>query len=247
MKWPRPADQVGDPRDFEMLVHKFGRQGAFDNVHVHPAMGHGAHEVVPAPFCGELCIHLHWRWGIVASNIQLPGKPGFDDRPQFLGWGRTGRLDQGAGTAPGAPLVPPNQHVEVAVDLGPPCVIDYEVTAHDPDFDAFQVVMEQGTGVLWSYGGIDLMNFVQLLAAVGVIDPRTMQAEWRKLQTYSVNAPEVADRRIRVLIHEVYQRIRYYDPNVPLILGHPFGPAHPVKAGLQQVPGDGGAPDLEGM
>jgi hypothetical protein len=143
--------------------------------------------------------------------------------------------------------VPPNQHVEVAVDLGPPCVVDYEVTAQDPDFDAFQVVMEQGTGVLWSYGGIDLLNFVQLAAATGVIDPRTIQSEWRKLQTLSINAPEAADRNIRVLIHGVYQRIRFYDPSVPMVLGLPLPPAHPVKDGLQQVPGDGGAPDLEGM
>src|SRR6266568_7994040 len=80
-KWPTASDQGGSPQNYEMTVRKLGRQGAYDNVHIHPSMSkHSGGEIIPVPFCCELCMHFHWRWGTVALA-------GAIDLPLFLGWG----------------------------------------------------------------------------------------------------------------------------------------------------------------
>jgi hypothetical protein len=161
-----------------MTVYKRGRQGAFDSVHVHPAMGvHNGRTIVPAPFCADLCIHVHVRWGVVALSGQIPRAPGTINRPLYLGWGPTGRLDQGAHTTLGAPLVPPNQRVEIAVDAkAKDSTVTYQATALNPDYRAFQVFLEQGTGVLWSYGGLDIGDVANLGGALGAFNPRKIRA-----------------------------------------------------------------------
>ncbi|SFT98181.1 hypothetical protein SAMN05660657_04404 [Geodermatophilus amargosae] len=220
VRWP-----AGD-EEYTMTVEKWGRQGAYDNLHVHPGMGlHGGREVVPAPFCADLCTHLHWRWGAVTQSGQLPATPGALDRPQFLGWGRTGRLDQGAHTTLGAPLVPPNQHVEVALDLGARSV-SYEVRAHDPDFDAYQVILEQGTGVLYTYGGMQVADLANLAGALGVFNPMQIQDRKSELAQLAATDPARFDRVIRVMFHEIYDRIRWYDVSLH----------DDVSANTQQVP-----------
>ncbi len=242
VKWPKASDQEPalGKRDCEMTVRKLGRQGAYDNVHVHPkmgmAMGNGR-EIVPAPFCAELCMHLHWRWGTVGLSGQLPGTPAALDRPQFLGWGRTGRLEQGAHTAPGAPLVPPNQHIEVALAAGAEFSATYEVTAHRPDFDAYQVFLEQGTGVLYSYAGLQPADLANLAGAVGLFNPRRIRDKRRELRELQRSDPARFDREVRLMFHEIYDKIRWYQTLWDR-----------TRPDVQQVPDKVGAPaSLEGL
>ena len=80
---------------FTRTISKRPRQGYFDNVHIHPDMGQDTQgrAIISAPFCGDLCCHLHWRWGLVSLV-------GSQTAHNFMGWGN-GRLDQGAHTAKG--------------------------------------------------------------------------------------------------------------------------------------------------
>src|SRR5207249_4989411 len=95
-------------------IDKKGRQGQYDNIHIHAAMPTMAAmamamDVVPAPFCADMCVHLHWRWGTDAtSSMAAPYA--------FYGWGKSGRGADGAHTSLGSPLIPPNQHLRVVGD-----------------------------------------------------------------------------------------------------------------------------------
>jgi hypothetical protein len=231
VRWPKPSDQVVSPRPYEMTVVKLPRQGAYDNVHVHPAMGSiDGREIVPAPFCADLCVHLHVRWGTSALGGQMPRQPGTMDRIPFLGWGLSGRLDQGAHTTLGAPLVPPNQHVEIEVNhRNTNSEIVYTATAYDPIFDAYQVFLEQGSGVLWSFGGLKLWDVARLAGATRAIDARTINKLTRELLLLEGASPEDLDFKVRHLFHMIYDRIRWYPSE------------DPVKPGVQQVPDKSGA------
>jgi len=99
-------------------VSKVPRQGEFDNVHFAPQMqvelsprslpglgtvfsGLGPLGVTMAPVCAHDCFHLHWRWG-----------KGYT-KTYNLGWGPAGPY-----TEAGAPMVAPNQRVEIDVPAG---------------------------------------------------------------------------------------------------------------------------------
>jgi hypothetical protein len=234
VKWPVEADQFVNPvfsaHDYEMTVYKMGRQGAYDSVHIHPSMGiHNNLPIVPAPFCAEICMHLHVRWGLVT--------PGALDRPQFLGWGRTGRLDDGAHSSPGAPLVPPNQHVEINLALGANSSVTYEARAHDPDFEAWQVFLEQGTGILFSYDGMRIDDLANLAGALHVVSPRSIRKLRTTLNQLRTTDAVGYDRFVRLMFHEIYDKIRWYNFTLDRI-----------KPGVQQVPAATGAPaNLEGL
>ena len=237
-RWPVPADQVTQigaislpARAYEMTVKKLARQGAYDSVHVHPAMGHmGGHEIVPAPFCADLCIHLHVRWGLVALSGQLPNHPANVNRPLYLGWGLTGKLDRGAHTTLGGPLVPPNQRVEIAVNhQNTDSAITYTATAHTPGYRAWQVFLEQGSGVLFSYDGLDAGQIALLGGGVRAFNPEDINDKKNELTALRASNPVAADRAVRLLFHKIYERIRWYED--PLI-----------KANVQQVPDKNGAP-----
>lgn len=237
-KWPVIADQnttVGPisvgTNNYEMTVRKMARQGAYDSVHVHPAMGSmGGHEIVPAPFCAELCVHLHVRWGIVALSGQIANNPANVNRPLYLGWGITGKLDRGAHTTLGGPLVPPNQHVEILVNhLNTDSEVTYNVTAHNPDYRAWQVFLEQGTGVLFSYDGLDVKDVALLAGGVRVFNPREINDQRRALESLRNTDRIAADRKVRQLFHQIYERLRWYDDIL-------------IKANVQQVPDKNGAP-----
>ena len=93
---------------------KTARQGAYDNVHCHAYMDDDANTpgkpLVHAPGCGEACFHFHWRWADLAATnaaAHIGSAP-------FKGWAAdlSGAV---AGSVAAAPLVPPNQHVRVAI------------------------------------------------------------------------------------------------------------------------------------
>jgi hypothetical protein len=94
------------------VIKKVARQGQYDNIHLHADMGrpdrHGNTQI-HAPFCGHSCVHMHWRWSAIAGR----GAAG-------RGWYYNGWSDPPGGmpaahSTPGAPLVPPNQRVKVAI------------------------------------------------------------------------------------------------------------------------------------
>lgn len=235
-EWPVPSDQqnlashASTLRNYKMTVEKLPRQGAFDNVHINPDMGTDtrSNKIVAAPFCGDLCLHLHWRWG----EVTLVGSPW---RKNFLGWG-DGHLDRGAHTLAGAPLIPPNQKLWIKLDKQTgKTSIRYDVTAHDPDFDAYQVFMEQGIGVAFNYLGLS-PDLVTLLAiGVGEWGPTSVEDKPKELRKLQKEDPAKYNEKVRAIFHKFYPRIRFYsEPD--------------VKADVQQVPESSGeSTDLEDL
>jgi hypothetical protein len=139
--WTSPD---GDPaRPF--TIAKRPRQGAYDNLHMHWNMGpdpvNPSAIMVHAPGCGEACVHIHWRWGTLAGtgllrNLALAGDAALgtltslplpvaqaiqryvipNPPEMFRGWSEGGVWsDSEPFEEVGAPLIPPNQHLEVAV------------------------------------------------------------------------------------------------------------------------------------
>jgi hypothetical protein len=213
--WPVVADQKPvnllhvDPtplqRPYTRLVEKRPRQGGFDNVHIHPNMGidDNGQQIVPAPFCGDLCLHVHWRWGLVALQ-------GAIDRQLFTGWG-SGRMDRGAHTTDGAPLIPPNQHLEVNLEKQTgQTVMQYEVRADDPDFNAFQVFLEQGVGIAFDYGGLDGSLLTQLSAALHEVAPADLVTDSNNLVAMKKSNPRGYDELARLRFHAFYPKIRFF-------------------------------------
>jgi hypothetical protein len=123
-------------------LRKMPRQGAFDNLHVAPAMtippigrfsrtadpifraGMNMDNVAMAPFCVHDCMHMHFRWGVnplgFLGNLVLnfpDSAKGFDD--QFNPY-----------RVSGAPQVPHNQSVRISL-LGRTS-FSYEGIVHGP-------------------------------------------------------------------------------------------------------------------
>lgn len=95
-------------------IERLPAQGAYDNVHIAPTMKSSATPTEPpdhqlkrifmAPFCEHDCLHMHWRWA------------GYHTKSFVHGWsGDVGdaRVPGTPYKAPGAPMVPANQFVNV--------------------------------------------------------------------------------------------------------------------------------------
>jgi len=168
-KWPQgqPSD------DYDLDLKKQRRQMAFDNVHVHGYMGESAFgdTAIHAPFCGMACLHLHWRWSLLAN---VTGMAEYLDFDTFSGWGEWALSQEAVVfTSPnshetiGAPLIPPNQELELAIanktttyaNLATASAaldsdvkaIWYVATANDPNATELQVFMEHGCGYAFKY------------------------------------------------------------------------------------------------
>jgi len=129
-------------------IHKVARQGAYDTLCIHPDRGNdlAGKPLVAAPICADLGLHLHWRHGVSASGGPAP-------LHLFRGWGE-GRLGQGAGTVLGAPVVPPNQRVDVEVFPAfdqSTVTLKYAVTASEIAIGRWQVFLEQGLAFAFQY------------------------------------------------------------------------------------------------
>lgn len=226
------ADKITWPPGsaYKMTIQKAGRQGQYDNIHIHaamPAMQGMTRQVVPAPFCADMCLHVHWRWGVDAvSSMAAPYA--------FLGWGPSGMGGEGAHTSLGAPLIPPNQHLRV---VGTPAgdlttfTLTYDVTAFSPAINAWQVFMEQGMGFAFRYAigrlsdyccPLNATTFPQLLVALGVLDPGLVptnvvaeeSTRLLNLETTGLNTTGKAvelDAAIRLRFHDIYAQLRYYN------------------------------------
>src|ERR1700730_18566392 len=120
----------------------------------------------------------------------------------FMGWGN-GRLDQGAHTAKGGPLIPPNQHLEVTLQKqAASTIVTYQVRADDPDYDAYQVFLEQGLGLAFNYGGLDPFLIGLLGTAFGVISPGDFPSKLTQLRNLAKSDPKGFDEAVRTLYHE---------------------------------------------
>jgi hypothetical protein len=211
---------------YRMTIQKQGRQGQYDNIHIHASMPQmqAMKPLVAAPFCGDMCMHLHWRWGIDStSSLAAPYA--------FYGWGATGQGADGAHSSSGAPLIPPNQHLRVVGEPGAgnaTFTLTYDVTAQSPGIGEWQVFMEQGMAIAFSYaiGGLsyfcsplNTITFPGLLGALGVLGPQALFGDdlinnERKrlvgLLKSGKPTPEL-DAAIRLRFHDIYAVIRYYD------------------------------------
>lgn len=120
------------------IVTKVPRQGEFDNVHIAPQMqvslgsipvlfsGLGPLGVSMAPVCAHDCFHMHWRWGLGYTHIEQTG------------WGPRGPY-----TEPGAPMVAPNQKIEIETPSGH-AGIRYSASASRQRGGDWAVVMPHG-------------------------------------------------------------------------------------------------------
>ena len=173
---------------------KLPRQGGFDNIHLNADMGTDAlkRPVIAAPFCADLCLHLHVRWGVHAAASAL------EDKRPFLGWSSGPHAHSHSAT--GAPLVPPNQRVSFGVTrpAADKTVIRYLVTVSAPRENKRQVILEQGLGFAFSYGG--LINPVRygLGAAYGLF-------QLDLLRDYLAGD----DAATRAFFRGIYTRIRF--------------------------------------
>lgn len=146
---PANAGTRSDSRDREIVnrlhatysattVIKVPRQGEFDNIHIAPQMqvslgsipllfsGLGPLGVSMAPVCAHDCFHMHWRWGLGYTHLEQSG------------WGPRGPY-----TEPGAPMVAPNQEIEIETPSGH-AGIRYSATARRQRGGDWAVVMPHG-------------------------------------------------------------------------------------------------------
>ena len=193
-----------------MRIDRRSRQGAYDNIHV--AADHGAVDppvqdpnatLTSAPFCADMCNHLHWRWGSVGIAVASQSYA-------FLGWG-VGKVGQGANRVLGTPLIPPNQHLDVTVDptASDRTTITYAVTARRPGEKQWQVVLEMGIGFAFSYhGNIKRGDLFKLATALGV--PVTSSV-FTVVDLIRDKLPQ-ADADLRDVFHGIYSAIKFFDP-----------------------------------
>jgi hypothetical protein len=214
INWPAPP--------FEMTVRKVARQGAYDNLHIVASMGQDSKEraLAPAPVCADMCLHLHWRWGTMGTNVARYPE-------HFIGWGN-GRVDQGARTTRGAPLIPPNQHLEITAEKIPmdgadTVKLQYAVRANQPEEKQEQVFLEQGAFFGFSYAGLDVSDMVNLMLGTGALtvnlltpDPLTggYRAKGHAQFLSDKRNEDRFDMSVRQLFKRFYERIRWFDREV---------------------------------
>jgi hypothetical protein len=184
---------------------------------------------VAAPFCADVCFHLHVRWGLGAIGAALTPHA-------FYGWS-----DSGAHTTPGAPLVPPNQHISLGVEpmskppansVGPNddmgvTRVSYHATINEPKLDHRQIILEQGMGIAYAYaigrsGGLSIPQLLALGQGTGVfgepeltnpVVPLTFHM-WKEqlMVMHGVVGPQLAfDFSVRNLFELIYDRLRWFD------------------------------------
>lgn len=191
---------------FTLNVHKFGRQGDYDALYIHP-IDTTANPVLELPVSGDLGLVLLMRQGASESTNTF-GLP-------RLGWG-PGRLDAGAHTSVGAPLVPPNQHVDLTVEKLADGVVKtiYAATADDFGANEWQVFLEQGLALGYRYDarGGGAMQWLRDVASLAGVPAATLQALATALA--DVAHPAALDLQVRSLFRALHAGARFYDQAV---------------------------------
>lgn len=196
LPWP-PAPDPGLGSIPKMEVVKLPRQGAFDNLHVNTDMGLDSlgRPIIAAPFCADLCLHLHVRWGTHAAE---PAK----ELANFLGW--SSGHHPAANSTLGAPLVPPNQRITLGAQRldAMRTRIRYVAAVMWPEEARKQVVLEQGLGFAFTYNGLKMHERGLLSGPYmlrGSVSLSTVQG------FIAGNDPDV-----RAFFHHIYECIRWY-------------------------------------
>lgn len=202
-----------------MSVVKNPRQGAYDNVHLNADMGTDkvGRQVIAAPFCADVCLHLHWRWGDEAAK---------GAERYFYGW------SSGPAAQPhrqlGAPLVPPNQRITLTVRCPDAAHthLTYHADAFNPRRGRRQVFLEQGLAFAFNYAGLKDFYRGLLAGAYGdILNPIDL------VRFVSNSDPEDQEYAARKFFQGVYEQIRLYS----------YGFAPPGAASApQQIPTDTG-------
>jgi hypothetical protein len=209
--WPLRPDPALGGAPAETVV-KLPRQGGYDNIHVNADMGLDTQgrAMIAAPFCADVCLHLHVRWGTEAAAGAQEPLPflGWSDGPHAMSHSRLG-----------APLVPPNQRITFGVQRPDTAHtrIRYAAEIVAPIADRRQVVLEQGLGFAFTYNGLAFPDRAKLAGAYGgALSPL-------------VTAGFVAgtDAQVRQFFRTIYERIRFYS--------YGFAPGTPAP---QQIPVD---------
>jgi hypothetical protein len=105
----------------KITLEKYERQGAYDNIHIHGNMGYtvAGDDAVHAPFCGQACLHLHWRWATasvdIAPSVRKQYYKGWKWYPFYPEASWNGWPPAQANTWIGSPLIPPNQHLTITL------------------------------------------------------------------------------------------------------------------------------------
>jgi hypothetical protein len=187
-----------------MEVQKFPRQGDYDALYIHP-IDATASPVLAVGAGADLSLSLLLRRGVSegATAVGLP----------VLGWG-AGHADSGARTSAAAPLVPPNQHVDLLVEPTAPGVVRVTYTAALQDFrpNDWQVILEQGLSLAYRYDAAAAMALLRAWASFAGIPAATIQALAAALADTA--HPAVLDRQVRTLFRTLHAAARSYDQQV---------------------------------
>ena len=106
-------------------------------------------------------------------------------------------------------------------------IVTYQVRADDPDYNAYQVFLEQGLGLAFDYGGLQAWQIGLLIAGFGILSPGDYVSKVTDLQKQATSDPSGYDAAVRTYYHEIYPIIRFFD-------------AYYLKPNLQQVPESSG-------
>ena len=211
---------------FRFNVHKFPREGDYDALHIHPVDTTGS-PVLPLAVSGDLGLVLPMRQGASegASTFGLP----------LLGWG-PGRLDSGARSSAGAPLVPPNQHVDITVDKVSDGMVRVTYGSIAQDFRAndWQVFLEQGLAIGYRYDVSTpaAMSWLRAAASLAGVPVATMQALASALADTA--QPAALDLQVRSVFRVLHAGARPYDQQAD-------------GTSVQQVPEAGDAAGAEAL
>jgi hypothetical protein len=158
---------------------KVPRQGAYDNVHIAPAMQMRSlkkpecikvgSKIYMAPLCIHDCLHTHWRWG---KNLGT--------QRHLLGWNATRPYMEA-----GAPMVPLNQKVSIRIDKpseSNSVVMTYSVeivTSVMPE-SGWQIIMHHGS----AYGYRMEKFFWDFSLSGPLLSLATLKSDWAEFYLF---------------------------------------------------------------
>lgn len=186
----------------QLAIDKVPRQGMYDTLYVHPIDG-TASPGADFPGAGDLCLRLPLRRGLGAGSQAFDGGP-------FRGWG-TGRLDQGANTLRGAPLIPPNQHVELTIAPVSASVmrISYAASAQGMRPGEWQVFLEQGLTIGYHYN-VSFLGLPWLVRHATLAGTPTATIDALRA-AYTAGPVSALDLQARVLMRALHAWAKTYD------------------------------------